>query len=473
MRIPDSHLPLPFAPTSMGKTDVKPTLVSAKSNLVASASTPVKSDGFEKRALSGNTGITPPALPDASSLVALWGLDQAQGPITGDQMAAAVEAGVGDLDGKAASEEFQMFSDWAQRNESRLSPEAKQVMDVYKKYADAAHLLGQGGLPQTAFKNMVQEMKNIQDVSAKTALAGLDKAEGPITGDQMADAISKGISDADGKGASDEYKQFSDWAQKNESRLSPEAKEVFGIYKKHAEAAQAKGQSGLPDSDFKKMVKEMDGVQDVSAKTALAGLDKAQGPINGDQMAAAIRKGISDADGKGASDEYKQFADWAQKNEKRLSPEAKEVLGIYEKHAKAAQAHGQSGISDKDYRQMVKEMNGVRDASATKALADLSHVRGHVSGRQMLNAIRKGVGDFDGKSATDEFKQFADWAKTHSNKLSPEAKKVLATYEKYAKAAQAHGDSGIALNDYRKMLREMTHELQPRPMHLMARTFVA
>ncbi|MBV4420678.1 hypothetical protein KM800_15395, partial [Clostridium tyrobutyricum] len=62
-----------------------------------------------------------------------------------------------------------------------------------------------------------------------------------------------------------------------------------------------------------------------------------------------------------------------------------------------------------------------------------------------MDAIRRGVGDFDGKSATDEFKQFSDWAKKNPNKLSPAARRVMDVYEKYAKAAQAQGQSGISL----------------------------
>jgi hypothetical protein len=153
-------------------------------------------------------------------------------------------------------------------------------------------------------------------------------------------------------------------------------------------------------------------------------------------LAAAIRKGTEDADGKGATDEYRQFADWAQKNESQLSPEARQVLDIYKKHSEAAQAQGQSGMLDSDFRQMVKEMDEVRDDSVAQALVKLSRTPLEVSGRQMLRAIRKGVGDLDGKSATDEFKQFADWTRESGKKLSPKAKRVMAVYEKYAKAAR-------------------------------------
>jgi hypothetical protein len=470
MRIANSNPALLNTLTSTTRGEARPGTLGTVSSAVTSGPR-LAGDAFVKPSMLGGRGGCfpgPQQLPDVSALIAVWGLENTQGPINGDQMAAAIEAGVEDKDGQAASSEFQMFSDWAQRNQGKLSPEAKEVMGIYEKYARSAQARGMSGIPDGEFRQMVQEMRDVKDASATAALAELDQAQGPINGDQMAEAIRKGTEDADGKGATDEFKQFADWAKKNEHRLSPEAKEVMAIYEKHAKAAQAQGQSGIPHGDFREMVKEMDGVQDASATAALAELDKAPGMINGDQMAEAIRKGTEDADGKGATDEFKQFADWAKKNEHRLSPEAKEVMGIYEKHAKAAQAQGQSGIPDSGFRQMVREMRNVKDASASRELARLSMTPGRVGGRQMMDAIRRGVGDFDGKSATDEFKMFADWAKKNSNKLSPAAKRVMDVYEKYAKAAQAQGQSGISLPDYRRMLREMSQAARP-PMNLLAR----
>jgi hypothetical protein len=86
----------------------------------------------------------------------------------------------------------------------------------------------------------------------------------------------------------------------------------------------------------------------------------------------------------------------------------------------------------------------------------------------MLDAIRRGVGALDGKSATDEYQLFADWAKANKGKLTLAAREVMGIYEKYAKAAQAQGQSGIALTDYRQMLREMIRSARP-PMTFLTR----
>jgi hypothetical protein len=401
---------------------------------------------------------------DVSVSVELERLDRTSGPVNGDQMADAIRRGVADLDGKAATEEFNQFAEWAEKNRDRLTPEAIEVLDIYTRYVESAQDRGLSGIPDGEFRNMVAEMDAVRDASVSKELSQLDKSQGPINGDQMTDAIRRGTQDADGKAATDEFKQFADWAKKNQHRLSPEAKQVMATYEKYAKAAQAKGQSGIAHNDYQKMLKEMRNVKDASVSTELSRLDRTQGPINGDQLAAAIRRGVGDADGKAATDEFKQFADWAKKNESRLSPEAKQVMAIYEKHAKAAQARGQSGLSDAEFRGMVKEMHAVRDASASQALLDLSLTPGRVGGRQMLDAIRRGTQDADGKAATDEFKMFADWARANPDKLTPEARRVLDVYKKYAQSAQAQGQSGIAHNDYQQMLREMKEAARPRPV---------
>jgi hypothetical protein len=402
--------------------------------------------------------------PDMSTLVELWNLDQSEGPIEAGDLADAIERGVGDLDGQAAGKEFEMVMDWASRNQHRLSPEARKVLDIYAKHAHAARAQGMSGIPQDQFAHMLAEMRNVRDVSVSTELERLDRTPGPVNGDQMADAIRRGVADLDGKGASDEFDQIMQWAEQNQDRLTPEARQVLDIYRRHAESAQMRGLTGIPDGEFRGMVKEMEAVRDLSVSQELSRLDRTQGPISGDQLAAAIRRGVGDADGKAATDEYKQFADWAKKNQHRLSPEAKQVMAIYEKHAKGAQARGQSGLSDAEFRGMVKEMHAVRDASASHALLDLSLTPGRVSGRQMADAIRRGTQDADGKAATDEFKMFADWARANPEKLTPEARRVLDVYKKYAQAAQAQGQSGIAHGDYQKMLREMKEAARPRPV---------
>jgi hypothetical protein len=259
MRVAHSSPTPKTAPSSVARSDKKHgTQVTVSPSAISSGKKRAGDEFLQHSQVArGGCFPQPHSAPDVSALISLWGLDHAQGPINGDQMAAAIETGVGDKDGQAASGEFQMFSDWASRNQGRLSPEAKQVMDVYAKYARSAQARGMKGIPDGEFQQMVKEMRGVQDASATAALAELDQAQGPVNGDQMAEAIRKGVADADGKGATDEFKQFADWAKKNEARLSPEARQVLGLYEKYAKAAQAQGQSGIALTDYRQMLREM------------------------------------------------------------------------------------------------------------------------------------------------------------------------------------------------------------------------
>src|SRR6185295_1570493 len=396
---------------------------------------------------------------DHSAKQATDALDKMPKPISGDQMAKSIKQGTQDLDGQAAGKEYKQFADWAAKNQGNLSPEAKNVMQVYSKYAKAAQANGQTGINSADYDKMCKEMEKAgnTDVSVKRTTDMLDKMPSPITGDQMAKAIKSGTQDLDNASAGREYKQFSDWAAKNQDKLSPEAKEVMGVYKKYADAAQAKGQTSI-GADYDKMCKEMVkvGNTDVSVKQATDALDKMPSPISGDQLAKSIKEGTQDLDNASAGKEYKQFADWTAKNQDKLSPEAKNVMKVYEKYAKAAEAKGQTSIGA-DYDKMCKEMTrvGNTDVSAKAAIDQLNKGQGKVSGEEMTRAIENGTKDLDNASAGREFDQFAKWAQQNPNRLSPEAKQVMDIYKKYADGAKAQGQTGISQADYDKMLGEM------------------
>jgi Holliday junction resolvasome RuvABC DNA-binding subunit len=391
---------------------------------------------------------------DVSAKNALAELDKKTGTISGEDLAAAIDKGTQDADGQAAGKEFAAFEKWAKANESRLSPEAKEVMDLYRKAAADAKAKGQTGIPQDEMKALLEKMKNVGDSSAKAAISELDKKTGTISGDDLAAAIDKGTQDADGQAAGKEFEAFEKWAKANESRLSPEAKEVMDLYRKAAAEAKAKGQTGIPEDQMKALLAKMKDVGDVSAKQALAQLDQkaAAGTVSGDDLLKAIKQGTADLDGQAAGKEFAEFEKWAKANEGKLSPEAKEVMGIYKKYVDEAKAKGQTGISEADSKKMFREMRNVGDISAKTALAELAKKSGPVSGEDMAKTIKDGISDLDGNSSTKELKEFQKWAKANPEKLTPEAKQVLETYEKYAKAA---GKNGISQADSEKMLKEM------------------
>jgi len=405
---------------------------------------------------------------DVSASAATAKLDKLPSPITGDQMAQVIKSGTQDKDGQAAGNEYKQFSDWAAKNQDKLSPEAKNVMQVYDKYAKAAQANGQTGINSADYDKMCKEMVKVghTDASVAAATDKLDKMPKPISGEQMAKSIKEGTQDLDNSAAGKEYKQFAAWAAKNQDKLSPEAKNVMQVYEKYAKAAQAKGQTGISSADYDKMCKEMTkvGHTDVSAKQAIDELNKGQGKVSGEDMTRAIEKGTKDLDNASAGREFDQFAKWAQNHPGRLSPEAKQVMDIYKKYADQAKANGQTGISQGDYDKMLGEMKNVhtyQDESAGKALDKLNHTTGPVSGRQMLDAIKSGTEDLDGQAAGTEMQDVLAWARDNANRLSPEAKKIVAIYAKYATQALLNGSTGIDQGQYSAMLNEMRRALAP------------
>ncbi|MCY1018437.1 hypothetical protein [Pyxidicoccus sp. MSG2] len=289
------------------------------------------------------------------------------------------------------------------------------------------------------------------DLSALVELNKLDQSKGPVSADEMADAIKNGTADLDGQAASGEYRAFSEWAQKNAGRMTPEAKQVMDIYSKYAAQSQARGETGISQADSQKMLAEMAKVGDQGAKRALAKLDKLPAPISGRDMARAIESGAKDKDGNTKA-ELDAFRDWAKKNSAKLSPEAKDVLNVFGQHAAKSLATGNKDISRAEWAEMKKEFREVGgDASARKALAKLDKEHGSISGEDMLDAIKEGVADTDGHSTTSELREFQNWASKNKDRLTPEAKKVLATYEKYAKSA---GAAGLSQGQFDKMVKD-------------------
>jgi hypothetical protein len=390
---------------------------------------------------------------DLSAKTALAELDKKAGPITGDELANAIDKGTADLDGQAVGKEFKEFDKWAKANEAKLSPEAKEVMKLYREAAAEAKTQGRTGLTEAQRQTLFEKMKNVGDVGAKKALAELDKKDGTITGEELTNAIDKGTADKDGQAVGKEFKEFDKWAKANEAKLSPEAKEVMKLYRDAAAEAKAQGRTGLSDEQRQALLEKMKNVStgDVSAKKALAGLD-GKTTVSGDEMMRTIRKGISDKDGQAAGKEFAEFEKWAKANQAKLSPEAKEVMDIYKKYAGQAKQIDTTDLSEEQYQAMFSEMRNVGDVSARNAVAELDKTYGPISGEDLAKAIKDGTSDLDGNSSTKELKAFQQWAKSCPDRLTPEAKQVLATFEKYAKAA---GKTGISQADHAKMLTEM------------------
>ncbi len=410
------------------------------------------------------------------------------GSISGQEMADAILKGTEDKDNQAAGKEYAVIKKFVDGNGPKLSPEAKKVFDVYKKQVELAKANGQTGIDTRAYAKMTQAMNvaakpAASDVSAGEAMKELLKnnpKDGSISGKEMTDAIIKGTADKDNQAAGKEYKDIAKFVRENETKLSPEAKKAFGVYEKAAKAAQAKGQTGIDQSSYNRMVRDMakagapvfadqsmgDSLKDLASKNTKPG------SISAKELAEAVSKGARDLDGQSAGKEFKDLQKFVKENNQLLSPDAQKAYAMYEKAALAANKSGSTSVGTlAQFDKLVKDMGNVgvkppvvgpaapqTDVSAAKAMQELGAANpgpGSISGKEMAAAIKAGTEDLDGQAAGQEFKQIADFVKKNEGKLSPEAKAAFAVYEKAAKAARAAGETGIPTPVFNKMVKEM------------------
>ncbi len=180
-------------------------------------------------------------------------------------MAEAIINGTRDLDGQGTSTEFADISKFVKENKQLLSPEALKVFDTYAKTVKSAQAHGQQGLPQEAFNRMTRDLLRVatpgyQDASAGAALNALaagNTTPSSISGQEMMQAIVNGTADLANQTADAEFKDIGKFVRENAQLLSPEAQRTFAVYERHAKAAQARGQTGIPQDQLAKMAREL------------------------------------------------------------------------------------------------------------------------------------------------------------------------------------------------------------------------
>ena len=234
-------------------------------------------------------------------------------------------------------------------------------------------------------------------------------------------------------------------------------------------AAQGTKTGSLGLKDFMKMQGEMAKVaaprstadRSMGASLdALAAGNKEPGSISGAELTPGHPPRRGRRDNQAAGAEFSDVAKFVKENAQLLSPEAKKAFAVYQQYAAAAQAKGQTGIdASATSRAWAWRCSGsgapiYGDKSAAQALNALAagnKTPGSISGREMEQAIINGTKDLDNQAAGTEFADIAKFVKENEQLLSPQAKKTFAIYEKYAKAAQARGQTGLNASDIWRM----------------------
>lgn len=422
-------------------------------------------------ATNGRVTITKGFLPyldkSVASAVSALLAKNPKGPITDDQMQTLIVDGTKDLDGQAAGVEFEDLARFVEANASRLSPAAKRKFEIYQRCVKAAKAKGSNGIPVSTLNAMYAEMATIRDpdASAQRAVASLEaKARlGMIGAGDLANAIIEGTKDLDGQAADKEFIAFESFVQRSGHRLTTGAKEVFALYQAQVRAARAKGSTGIAVSALNKMYAAMKAVKDgdvgAEQQVALLVAKAAKGPITARDLVHAVRIGTRDLDGQGAGKEFDVFKQFVDRYGHRLTANAKKAFQIYANYSHSARAQGQTGIAVPALHRMYMEMTELQDpdASAAAAIAELSSKarRGLITAQDLTKAIAEGASDHDAETAGAEFIAFAAFVSRYGSRLTTGAKEVFGIYERYAKAAQAKGASGVPTVIADRMRAEM------------------
>ncbi len=185
--------------------------------------------------------------------------------ITPEMLARLIQDATQDFDGQAAGREYQDLKDFVAEFSDRLTPEARQVWEVYEKYVQSAQAKGQTGIEYSEHQKMLQEMGEVseseyQDESAARAIEDLER-KNPRRIDErhLVDLILRATVDADNQSAGAEYEDLKKFVTENWAKLTPEAKEKWQVYERFVYDARSQGQTGLTGLEFLRMMGELFG----------------------------------------------------------------------------------------------------------------------------------------------------------------------------------------------------------------------
>ena len=400
---------------------------------------------------------------DRSAGKAIEELKGKPGPITGNDMERLIYRGTKDLDGQAAGKEYQDLSKFVKDNWNKMTPDAKAKWSVYDNTAKKMQAQGKTGIPLGTYHRMMRDINaaGYQDKGAGRAIENF-KAEnkGKITGDEMMKLVHNATKDFDNQAAGAEFNDLDKFVKQNWSKMTPDAKKKWGVYKNTVQGLRMQGKTGIPYNQYQDMLKNMrlTGYKDRGAGEAIEALkSQPNKPINGQDMEKLIFEGTRDLDAQAAGKEFDDINKFVKDNWNRLTPNAKQKFRVYERTARTMRMLGNQGIPMPVYNRMMNRIRatGYQDASAGRAIESLRGQPKPISGADMEKMIIDATKDRDAQAAGKEFNDIARFVGRNWNNLSAEAKQKFQVYQKFAHRARRKGQTGIDARSYNNMIDQM------------------
>lgn len=96
----------------------------------------------------------------AGDAIGSIGRSNPNGQVSGAEMRRLILDATKDFDGQSAGAEYNDLKRYVDANNDRLSPDAREIWEIYQGYAEQARAQGQSAIPEESYQRMMQEMKD-------------------------------------------------------------------------------------------------------------------------------------------------------------------------------------------------------------------------------------------------------------------------------------------------------------------------
>lgn len=216
---------------------------------------------------------------------------------------------------------------------------------------------GGGGCVRPAPSWSDQNPLKYKDASAGAAIRSLPPRPFPLDGDRFGEALIRGVSDLDGKGASTEYGDFKRFVSENWDRMTPDAKAKWRTYEKAAVEGQARGESGIRDfgrvaQDIRSARSTGDYNVDDNSALALLKLEATPGRLSSADCERVFDQLLHNHGGQPFGAMYDAVAEFADRNWDRLPSDMQAAFKAYQHEANRARSIGDAWTSPAELKNL-------------------------------------------------------------------------------------------------------------------------